>query len=185
MTHPERNPAIRVRDLQFDERNRNHLIRHNLDHTLCRDVLGGSPRFFENARGAGRTGSHVMISSDSAGRFWTIILVHVREAPLASDYRLAEYEPGDSTMPRRGLTKEEEERLIEDAVAARESSAPLLPVEAVVGLPDKIPVTLRLPRDTFQAFRALAQDRGMPLADLLIETLATLSPGHESLRRPA
>lgn len=85
MTDPEPTPRIEVRELDFDDRNRAHLLRHGIDDTLCWDVLGGRPWFFDNPPAAGRTGTHLMIGADAGGRFWTIILVQayrVRWRPI-------------------------------------------------------------------------------------------------------
>lgn len=88
-------------------------------------------------------------------------------------------------MARQKLTAEEEQRLIDDAVTARDSGAPVLPIEATVSLPDEVPLSLRLPRTDFQALRTLAERRGESLSDLLLDIVTGYLAAERAARRPA
>lgn len=69
--------TIRIRGWDFDERNRAHLARHEIDDNLVWDVWAGNPILVPNK--PGRSGSHLMIGPDSSGRLWTIVIVPVND----------------------------------------------------------------------------------------------------------
>jgi hypothetical protein len=70
--------AIRIKRLQFDERNLAHLGLKSIDDVVVKEVLEGSPRFVGNL--VGRAGTHKMIGPARDDRFWTIIIVQVDAA---------------------------------------------------------------------------------------------------------
>jgi hypothetical protein len=63
-------------EFQWDEWNLGHAARHGVTPELVLAVANGEPVVFEN-EGDGRSGSHVMIGSDEAGRFWTVIVLEL------------------------------------------------------------------------------------------------------------
>lgn len=66
-----------VRGFEFDDRNRAHLARREIDDNLILELFLGEPRFAENPPAPGRSGSHLMIGRSTIGRFWTIVIVQV------------------------------------------------------------------------------------------------------------
>ena len=66
-----------IRELEFDDGNVHHLAQHGLDANLIADVLAGTPIVVINEPREGRSGSHLLVGSSSAGRHWTIVIVEV------------------------------------------------------------------------------------------------------------
>jgi hypothetical protein len=62
-----------VTELDFDEVNVAHLLRHDVYESDVRSVLAGKPRFFLNQ--PGRTATHLMIGPDAKGRILLIALL--------------------------------------------------------------------------------------------------------------
>jgi hypothetical protein len=62
---------LRVAQLVWNSQNLSHIRRHGGSVRVCREVLSNAPKFFEQT---GRSGSHLMIGPDRAGRFWTIAI---------------------------------------------------------------------------------------------------------------
>ena len=66
-------------ELEWDERNLHHALvdrPHGLTPQIAAEVASGSPKWFLNSPGEGRSGSDRIIGPDSSGQFWTIILLH-------------------------------------------------------------------------------------------------------------
>lgn len=63
---------IDVFEFEWDERNEGHCARHGVGPLTAEEVKDGIPKFFEND--PGKTGTHMMIGPDAAGRYWTIVI---------------------------------------------------------------------------------------------------------------
>jgi hypothetical protein len=63
---------IAVWDLEFDQKNVNHLAEHEVAPEDVLAVLLNAPRFFRNL--PDRSGTHVMIGPDANGQFFFIAL---------------------------------------------------------------------------------------------------------------
>jgi hypothetical protein len=61
---------IEVFEFDWNDQNEGHCARHGLTPVTAEEVKDGSPKFFEND--PGKTGTHIMIGPDAAGRYWTI-----------------------------------------------------------------------------------------------------------------
>jgi uncharacterized DUF497 family protein len=69
-----------IEGLDFDANNRQHLERHGLDDAAVWDILLDEPKFFRQVQRDGRSGSHLMIGTSSAGRHWTIVIVKLDDS---------------------------------------------------------------------------------------------------------
>lgn len=65
--------------LELDSGNLDHLARHGVTEERVWQVFLGPARYVTNAPATGRSGTHLMIGPDAAGRFWTIVLAMVDE----------------------------------------------------------------------------------------------------------
>jgi hypothetical protein len=70
-------------DLSFewDDNNLRHVLvvrPHGLTPALVEQFKEDKPKFFADLR-PGRAGTHLLIASDEAGRFWTVIVVQAGE----------------------------------------------------------------------------------------------------------
>ena len=166
-----------IRDLEFDETNRQHLARHGLDENLVEDVFASPPILWDNEPRPGRSGSHVLVGPSSAGRHWTIVIVEVNESlglwrPIT---RVAEHREGDPTVAGRRLTPEEEERLIAEAWADRDDDSIVWAKSDVQISPDMTFVlSVQVSRAQVRALGDLAAKRNQSLTELLEATVLGL-----------
>ena len=63
-------------DFQWDQHNIDHAERHGITPRLLSRVASGEPLLFAEKR-TGRSGSHLLIGPDEAGRFWTVVLARL------------------------------------------------------------------------------------------------------------
>lgn len=75
MGQPLERDDAHIRSLEFDERNIDHLARHELTRRLVRRVWLNDSLTFRNPAGPGRSGTHLLIGPDDNGRVWTVVIV--------------------------------------------------------------------------------------------------------------
>ena len=63
---------IEVFEFDWNDQNEGHCARHGLTPVTAKEVKDGAPKFFEND--PEKTGTHIMIGPDAAGRCWTIVI---------------------------------------------------------------------------------------------------------------
>jgi uncharacterized DUF497 family protein len=68
-----------IRELEFDNRNLEHLAPRGIDPNLVLEILAGEPVVAANEPKSDRSGSHLMIGPAANGRHWTIVIVEVDE----------------------------------------------------------------------------------------------------------
>src|SRR3990170_3980938 len=64
--------SLEIEDVEWDESNLSHAVRHEITPALVEALRRGRPLFRENL--PDRTGDYQMIGSDSEGRVWTVVL---------------------------------------------------------------------------------------------------------------
>lgn len=63
---------VEVLELDFDDKNLEHLAPHGLTRDRVEAIWQDQPAFLTNR--PGRSGSHMMVGIDAAGRMWTIVI---------------------------------------------------------------------------------------------------------------
>ena len=168
--------SLEIEDVEWDESNLSHAVRHEITPALVEALRRGRPLFRENL--PDRTADYQMIGSDSEGRVWTVVLKYLGTSALdrlpvgpvrllSNDgiYRVKR-RPKDMAKQRKGLTDEELARYYQER-RDDESLWSQTPAPVTIRKEGGTLFSLRLPADELEVFRQQAEKRGTTVSALL------------------